>query len=45
MNMGKHNVPAEDVSGILDGMVYYGCIKDQFYPASEKPEERIKKMR
>ena len=45
MRMGGHNVPAEEVSGILDGMVYYGCIKDKFYPAYEKPEERIKKMR
>ena len=40
MSMGKHYVPAEEVSGILDGMVYYGCIKDRFYPASEKPEEQ-----
>ena len=45
MNMGKHNVPSEEVSGILDGMVYYGCIKDKFYPASQNPEEPIKKMR
>ena len=45
MPMGRHNVPAEEVSGILNGMVYYGCIKDRFYPASEKPEEKIQKMR
>ena len=45
MRMGGHNVPAEEVSGILDGMVYYGCIKDKFYPAYEKPEEKIQKMR
>ena len=45
LHMGRHNIPAEEVSGILDGMVYYGCIKDKFYPASEKPEEQIQKRR
>jgi hypothetical protein len=44
MRMGKHTVPAEEVPGILDGMFYYGCIKDKFYPVTEKPEEQIKKM-
>ena len=38
MLMGSHTVPSEEVSGILDGMVYYGCIKDKFYPASQNPE-------
>ena len=41
MCMGGHDVPAEEVTGILDGMVYYGCIKDKFYPAAEKQEEKI----
>ena len=45
MQMGKHIVPAEDVSGILDGMVYYGCIKKRFFPAAQMPEEEIKKIR
>ena len=45
MYMGEHIVPAEDVSGILDGMVYYGCIKKRFFPAAQMPEEEIKKMR
>ena len=45
MQMGEHAVPAEEVPGILDGMFYYGCIKDKFYPVTEKPEEQIKKMR
>ena len=45
MSIGRHEIPAEKVSGILDGMVYYGCIKSKFYPASVKPEEKVKKMR
>jgi hypothetical protein len=44
MRMGDHTVPAEDVTGILDGMTYYGCIQDRFYPADQKPEQQIKKM-
>jgi len=44
MMIGWQTVPAEDVTGILDGMTYYGCIQDRFYPAEEKPEEKIKKM-
>ena len=44
MEMGEHTVPAEDVTGILDGMTYYGCIEDRFYPAEEKPEQKIEKM-
>ena len=44
MRMGDHTVPAEDVTGILDGMTYYGCIQDRFYPAEEKPEQEIRKM-
>ena len=44
MGMGEHTVPAEDVTGILDGMTYYGCIEDRFYPAEEKPEQKIEKM-
>ena len=44
MRMGDHTVPAEDVTGILDGMTYYGCIQDRFYPADQKPEQPIKKM-
>ena len=27
MRMGDQTVPAEDVTGILDGMTYYGCIQ------------------
>ena len=44
MEMGDQTIPAEDVTGILDGMTYYGCIRDRFYPAGEKPEQEIKKM-
>ena len=44
MRMGDQTVPAEDVTGILDGMTYYGCIQDRFYPADQKPEQPIKKM-
>ncbi len=44
MRMGDRSVPAEDVTGILDGMTYYGCIQDRFYPADQKPEQQIKKM-
>ena len=44
MEMGDQTVPAEDVTGILDGMEYYGCIQDRFYTAEQKPEEKIKKM-
>ena len=44
MEMGGQIVPAEDVTGILDGMEYYGCIQDRFYTADQKPEEKIKKM-
>ena len=44
MDMGGQTVPAEDVTGILDDMTYYGCIEDHFYPAEQKPEEQISKM-
>ena len=44
MVMGDQTVPAEDVTGILDGMTYYGCIQDHFYPAEQKPEEKISKV-
>ncbi len=44
MEMGGQTVPAEDVTGILDGMTYYGCIEDHFYPAEQKPEQKIQKM-
>ena len=44
MEMGGQTVPAEDVTGILDDMEYYGCIQDRFYPAEQKPEEKITKM-
>ena len=44
MGMGEHTVPAEDVTGILDGMTYYGCIEDRFYPAEKKPEQKIEKV-
>ena len=30
MEMAGQTVPAEDVTGILDGMTYYGCIQDHF---------------
>ena len=43
MNMGKHTVPADDVTGVLEGMTYYGCILTRFYPASQKPEMNITK--
>ena len=44
MEMGDQTVPAEDVTGILDGMTYYGCIEDRFYPAEKKPEQKIEKV-
>ena len=44
MEMGDQTVPAEDVTGILDGMTYYGCIEDRFYPAEKKPEQKIEKI-
>ena len=44
MVMGDQTVPAEDVTGILDGMTYYGCIEDRFYPAEKKPEQKIEKV-
>ena len=44
MEMGSFHGPAEEVTGILDGMVYYGCIRDKFYPASAAPEEKIKAL-
>ena len=44
MEMAGQTVPAEDVTGILDGMTYYGCIEDRFYPAEQKPEQKIEKM-
>ena len=43
MHMGKHQVPAEDVTGILDGMKYYGTIRRKFHSAAEKPEQKITK--
>lgn len=45
MDMGNHTVTAEDVTGILDGMKYYGCITDRFYSSSEKAEHKIDKIR
>ena len=44
MTMAGQTVPSEDVTGILDGMTYYGCIQDHFYPAEQKPEENISKV-
>ena len=44
MVMGEQTVPAEDVTGILDDMTYYGCIQDHFYPAEQKPEQEIRKL-
>ena len=41
VRIGKHTVPADDVTGVLDGMTYYGCILNKFYPASQKPETKI----
>ena len=41
MRFGRHEVPAVDVTGILDNMQYCGCIKDRFYSAQEKPETAI----
>ena len=43
MEMGDQTVPAEDVTGIFDGMTYYGCIEDRFYPTDQKPEQQISK--
>ena len=52
MEMGDQTFPAEDVTGILDGMTYYGRIRDHFDPrslpvqsgaAEEKPEQEIEK--
>lgn len=44
MGMAGQTVPAEDVTGILDGMTYYGCIEDRFYPVDQKPEQQISKV-
>ena len=44
MEMAGQAVPSEDVIGILDGMAYYGCIQDHFYPAEQKSGEKISKM-
>lgn len=44
MEMGGQTVPAEDVTGILDGMTYYGRIWDRFYPAEKKTEQKIEKV-
>ena len=41
MEFGEHTVTAEDATGILDGMVYYGCITDRFYSAAERAETKI----
>jgi len=43
MYINSHAIPAEDVTGILDGMSYYGCIQYEFHSAAQKPEEQIKK--
>ena len=38
-------VEAEPVSDRLEGMTYFGCITNGFYPAAEKPYEPVKKLR
>ena len=43
MKMGNINVPAEEVAGILDDMIYFGCITDKFYSAKQKSEVYIEK--
>lgn len=43
MRLNDHRVTGEDVSGILDGMTYYGCILTKFHPAAQKPETKIVK--
>lgn len=45
MEMGHHRIAAEDVTGILNDMKYYGCIRDRFYSPAQRPEERIIKSR
>ena len=43
MQMGKYQVPAEDVTGLLDGMKYYGTIRRKFHSSAKKPEQKITK--
>ena len=45
MEFDFQEVPAVDVTGILDNMQYCGCIKDRFYSAQEQPESAIEHWR
>ena len=41
MEIGGHTHPAQDVTGLLDGMTYYGCITTRFRSAAQEPERAI----
>ena len=41
MEIGGHTFPAEEVTGLLDGMTYYGCISTRFRSAAQEPERAI----
>ena len=42
MEIGNHTLPAQDVTGLLDGMTYYGCITTRFRSAAQEPERAIR---
>lgn len=41
MEIGGHTLPATEVTGLLDGMTYYGCITTRFRSAAQEPERAI----
>ena len=42
MKFGNRTLPAEEVTGLLDGMTYYGCITTRFRSAAQEPEQAIR---
>ena len=42
MEIGNHTLPADEVTGLLDGMTYYGCITTRFRSAAQEPERAIR---
>ena len=45
ISMGENTFTTEDVTGILNAMVYYGCITNKFYSSTEKTESKISESR
>ena len=41
MEIGNRTLPAKEVTGLLDGMTYYGCITTRFRSAAQEPERAI----